>query len=59
MKRKPVCPDVSRDELIEVLAAISNITKDLTRKLAASEKRGKHDVKHKAVYRNHRRASGM
>lgn len=59
MKRKPVCPDVSRDELIEVLAAISIITKDLTRKLAASEKGGKYDVKHKAVYRNHRRASGM
>ena len=59
MKRKPVCPDVSRDELIEVLAAISIITKDLTRKLAASEKGGKHDVKHKAVYRNHRRTSGM
>lgn len=59
MKRKPMCPNVSRQELIEVLAAISIITKDLTRKLAKTEKGEKHNVKRKAIYGNHRRASGM
>lgn len=50
---------VSRQELMETLAAISLITKDLTQKLAKHEKGRKDDGKGQDVYRINRKPTRM